>query len=300
MFIHAVFHRPHTKPCSICSIFETAETRQWLVEQNVSTCRYNGMESSTNMVILDIKMLSGFVPDPQSLQSVSCCFFPSRKYSSSIVHVNCWCCSDVVIVPNIIFFTAQRCFASESGWSEGRPCHCLLGGGKKTFTFTGDQQCRHRLRLVLLLQQLPQNIPIFHTLALIQEIPVQNLKPAIVKIYDYYQPSKSDALPCHPSITFLRNIDIKIVEKIQLDYLNVLIDTVAHEWMKLYIEGWFCRLKDDKDPDDVLFCWTLTLTFFSGDQAETEYVFSCASGSSLFLYTQTMWHLSRCIYKQDN
>lgn len=131
MFIHAVFHRPHTKPCSICSIFETARTRQWLVKQNVSTCRYNGMESSTNMVILDIKMLSGFVPDPQSLQSVSCCFFPSRKYSSSIVHVNCWCCSDVVIVPNIIFFTAQRCFASQSGWSEGRPCHCLLGGGKK-------------------------------------------------------------------------------------------------------------------------------------------------------------------------
>lgn len=217
MFIHVVFHRPHTKPCSICSIFETAETRQWLVEQNVSTCRYNGMESSTNMVILDIKMLSGFVPDPQSLQSVSCCcFFPSRKYSSSSVHVNCWCCSDVVIVPNIIFFTAQRCFASESGWSEGRPCHCLLGGGKKTFTFTGDQQCRHRFRLVLLLQQLPQNIPIFHTLDLIQEIPVQNLKPAIVKIYDYYQPSKSDALPCHPFITFLGKLTLRLWKRFNL------------------------------------------------------------------------------------
>lgn len=69
----------------------------------------------------------------------------------------------------------------------------------------------------------------FHTLGLIQEIPVQNLKPAIVKIYDYYQPSKSDTLPCQPSITFLRNIDIKTVAKVWLDYLNVLIDTVAHE-----------------------------------------------------------------------
>lgn len=102
----------------------------WL-QQNISTCRYNGTESSTNMVILDIKMLSGFVPDPQSLQRVSCCCISSGKYSSGIVHVNWWCCSDVLIVPNTIFFTAQRCFASESGWSEGRPCHCLLGGGKK-------------------------------------------------------------------------------------------------------------------------------------------------------------------------
>lgn len=69
----------------------------------------------------------------------------------------------------------------------------------------------------------------FHTLGLIQEISVQNLKPAIVKIYDYYQPSKSVILPCHPSITFLTNVDIKIVEKVWLDYLNVLIDTVARE-----------------------------------------------------------------------
>lgn len=33
--------------------------------------RYSGKERSTNMVILDIKMLSGFVPDPQSLGLVS-------------------------------------------------------------------------------------------------------------------------------------------------------------------------------------------------------------------------------------
>ncbi|XP_075891994.1 alpha-2-macroglobulin-like [Nelusetta ayraudi] len=89
---------------------------------------YNGMESSTNMVILDIKMLSGFVPDPQSLQSLRGALQVNRV----------------------------------------------------------DQKDDH---VIVYLGELPQNIPIFHTLDLIQEIPVQNLKPAIVKIYDYYQPS---------------------------------------------------------------------------------------------------------------
>lgn len=40
-------------------------------------------------------------------------------------------------------------------------------------------------------QQLLKDIPINHTLDLIQETPVQNLKPALVKIYDYYQPSRT-------------------------------------------------------------------------------------------------------------
>lgn len=33
--------------------------------------RYSGNDSPTNMVILDIKMLSGFVPDPESVKMVS-------------------------------------------------------------------------------------------------------------------------------------------------------------------------------------------------------------------------------------
>ncbi|XP_031698191.1 ovostatin-like, partial [Anarrhichthys ocellatus] len=33
------------------------------------TVEYSGKEISTNMVILDIKMLSGFVPDPESLSA---------------------------------------------------------------------------------------------------------------------------------------------------------------------------------------------------------------------------------------
>uniref|UniRef100_A0A673Y062 Alpha-2-macroglobulin-like n=1 Tax=Salmo trutta TaxID=8032 RepID=A0A673Y062_SALTR len=68
---------------------------------------YNGKELTTNMIIVDLKMLSGFAPDPESL---------------------------------------------------GR---------------------------------LPSLLPFNHTLDIIQELPVQNLKPAVVKIYDYYQPSKT-------------------------------------------------------------------------------------------------------------
>uniref|UniRef100_A0A8C8CJP2 Uncharacterized protein n=1 Tax=Oncorhynchus tshawytscha TaxID=74940 RepID=A0A8C8CJP2_ONCTS len=37
--------------------------------------------------------------------------------------------------------------------------------------------------------RLPSLLPLKHTLDIIQELPVQNLKPAVVKIYDYYQPS---------------------------------------------------------------------------------------------------------------
>lgn len=43
---------------------------------------------------------------------------------------------------------------------------------------------------------------------------------------------------------------------------------------------------NDKDPADVL-----PNCLFSGDQAETEYTFSCAAGNSLFLYTETLWHM---------
>lgn len=39
-------------------------------------------------------------------------------------------------------------------------------------------------------QQLTSLFPFHITLDIIQEFPVQNLKPAVVKIYDYYQPSK--------------------------------------------------------------------------------------------------------------
>uniref|UniRef100_A0A8P4K8M8 Alpha-2-macroglobulin n=1 Tax=Dicentrarchus labrax TaxID=13489 RepID=A0A8P4K8M8_DICLA len=91
------------------------------------TLKYSGKENTTNMVILDIKILSGFVPDPESLKRVS-----------------------ALLVDRV----------------EQKEDHVLV-----------------------YIQELPKDIPINHSLELIQELPVQNLKPAVVKIYDYYQPS---------------------------------------------------------------------------------------------------------------
>uniref|UniRef100_A0A8C8CQ92 Alpha-2-macroglobulin-like n=1 Tax=Oncorhynchus tshawytscha TaxID=74940 RepID=A0A8C8CQ92_ONCTS len=78
---------------------------------------YSGKELTTNMIIVDLKMLSGFAPDPDSLERV-------------------------------------------------------------------------RFFVITYFYGLPSLLPLKHTLDIIQELPVQNLKPAVVKIYDYYQPSK--------------------------------------------------------------------------------------------------------------
>uniref|UniRef100_A0A671UDQ6 Alpha-2-macroglobulin bait region domain-containing protein n=1 Tax=Sparus aurata TaxID=8175 RepID=A0A671UDQ6_SPAAU len=92
---------------------------------------YSGKESTTNMVILDIKMLSGFVPDPKSLKRVS-----------------------ALLVDRV------------------------------------EQKEDH----ILVYLQRVRDIHINHLLEIVQEHPVQNMKPAVVKIYDYYQTSKSDTL----------------------------------------------------------------------------------------------------------
>uniref|UniRef100_A0AAZ1XGP0 Alpha-2-macroglobulin domain-containing protein n=1 Tax=Oreochromis aureus TaxID=47969 RepID=A0AAZ1XGP0_OREAU len=87
-------------------------------------------EKTTNMVILDIKMLSGFSPDPESLKSLKRGLLVSRV--------------------------------------EQKEDHVLV-----------------------YLEELPKDTPINHSLDIIQELPVDNLKPAVVKIYDYYQPGPS-------------------------------------------------------------------------------------------------------------
>nr|XP_061781462.1 alpha-2-macroglobulin-like [Nerophis lumbriciformis] len=89
---------------------------------------YSGKESTTNMVILEINLLSGFKAQPQSLQ----------KLKGSLL--------------------VDRVEEKE------------------------DQ-------VLVYLNELPKDIPINHSLELVQDIPVQGLKPAVVKIYDYYQTS---------------------------------------------------------------------------------------------------------------
>lgn len=52
--------------------------------------------------------------------------------------------------------------------------------------------CPHTLLTTLcaFCPQFPSHVPINHNLDILQDIEVENLKPAVVKIYDYYQPSK--------------------------------------------------------------------------------------------------------------
>ncbi|XP_038129376.1 alpha-2-macroglobulin-like isoform X2 [Cyprinodon tularosa] len=90
--------------------------------------RYSGSENFTNMVILDISLLSGFEPDPVSLTNLEGALLVDR-----VEHQN----SHVVVY----------------------------------------------------LKELMKDVPIHHNLVLLQRIPVQNLKPAVIALYDYYQPT---------------------------------------------------------------------------------------------------------------
>uniref|UniRef100_H3BZU7 Alpha-2-macroglobulin-like n=1 Tax=Tetraodon nigroviridis TaxID=99883 RepID=H3BZU7_TETNG len=90
--------------------------------------QYSGKDITTNMVILDVKMLSGFVPDPESVKSLRGALFVDRVEEKEE-------------------------------------------------------------RVLVYIGELLKDIPIIHTLSLTQVVPVENLKPALVRVYDYYQPS---------------------------------------------------------------------------------------------------------------
>ncbi|XP_007236950.3 alpha-2-macroglobulin [Astyanax mexicanus] len=89
------------------------------------TVKYNGKLNSTNMVIVDIKILSGFTGDPNEL-----------RHSSLVERV------------------------------ESNNDHVLM-----------------------YLKKVPTNSPVHYQLHIKQVLPVKNLKPAVIKVYDYYQPS---------------------------------------------------------------------------------------------------------------
>ncbi|KAL6471076.1 hypothetical protein MHYP_G00197260 [Metynnis hypsauchen] len=89
------------------------------------TVIYNGTLNSTNMVIVDIKVLSGFTADPSALK----CMGPVER-------------------------------------SEFKDDH-----------------------IIMYIKEVPRNIPMNCQLYLKQVLPVKNLKPAVIKVYDYYQTS---------------------------------------------------------------------------------------------------------------
>ncbi|KAL7831786.1 hypothetical protein AOLI_G00293340 [Acnodon oligacanthus] len=89
------------------------------------TVIYNGTLNSTNMVIVDIKILSGFTADPSAL-----------KYMALV----------------------ER--------AESKDDH-----------------------IIMYVKEVPRNIPMNYRLRLTQVLRVKNLKPAVIKVYDYYQTS---------------------------------------------------------------------------------------------------------------
>ncbi|XP_048017393.1 alpha-2-macroglobulin-like [Megalobrama amblycephala] len=94
------------------------------------TVKYDGPQARTNMVIVDIKLLSGFTADTSMLE-------PQSTSSESLV---------------------ERV----------------------------DSKDDH---VIVYLKEVPKNIAVSHQLQLKQILPVKNLKPAVIKVYDYYQTS---------------------------------------------------------------------------------------------------------------
>ncbi|XP_076831915.1 alpha-2-macroglobulin-like [Brachyhypopomus gauderio] len=92
----------------------------------IFTVIYNGMLPSTNMVIVDIKLLSGFTADPSELKQK---------------------------------FLVERVDSKED-------------------------------HILVYLKEVPRNIPVSYWLHIKQVLEVQNLMPAVIKVYDYYQTSE--------------------------------------------------------------------------------------------------------------
>uniref|UniRef100_A0A8B9KEV8 Alpha-2-macroglobulin-like n=1 Tax=Astyanax mexicanus TaxID=7994 RepID=A0A8B9KEV8_ASTMX len=60
--------------------------------------------------------------------------------------------------------------------------------------FTADEKrfyCMFTVLCLMCVHQVPTNSPVHYQLHIKQVLPVKNLKPAVIKVYDYYQPSKS-------------------------------------------------------------------------------------------------------------
>ncbi|XP_051534785.1 alpha-2-macroglobulin-P-like [Myxocyprinus asiaticus] len=95
------------------------------------TVKYDGSQTKTNMVIVDIKLLSGFTADTSLLGNPA-----KRMYAPLVERV------------------------------DSKDDHVLV-----------------------YLKEVEKSIPMNYQIQLKQVVPVQNLKPAVIKVYDYYQTS---------------------------------------------------------------------------------------------------------------
>ncbi|XP_051985118.1 alpha-2-macroglobulin-like protein 1 [Xyrauchen texanus] len=104
------------------------------------TVKYIGTQSNTNMVIVDIKLLSGFTADPST-------FTPPNSFVPIVERVD----------------------------------------------YAGDH-------VIVYLKTVPKGVPLTFRLQLTRAFQVKNIKPAVIKVYDYYEPSDQSettyASPC--------------------------------------------------------------------------------------------------------
>lgn len=135
------------------------------------------------MVILDIKMLSGFIPEPESLKKVSYHSNLNRNGFHMLMND----------LTHYRFPAAQKPLFIEPCWTDQRSCPCVHTTGE------GNLRVRNIRRGTLKIwywwwclsfsQQLMKDKPHELNLEVLMDLTVKNLKPAVVKIYDYYQPS---------------------------------------------------------------------------------------------------------------
>ncbi|XP_073779713.1 alpha-2-macroglobulin isoform X4 [Danio rerio] len=104
------------------------------------TIKYSGTQTRTNMVIVDIKLLSGFTADTSMLA------IPPHMYALLVERV--------------------------------------------------DSEDDH---IMVYLKEVPKNSPQLYTIQMKQAFPVRSLRPAVIKVYDYYQTSdQSETLYSSP------------------------------------------------------------------------------------------------------
>ncbi|XP_037402273.1 alpha-2-macroglobulin-like isoform X2 [Pygocentrus nattereri] len=118
------------------------------------TVKYNGELNSTNMAIVDIKILSGFTADPSDVSRFE------RLINNLLFPCLINTCREVII----LFFQLKNRLLVERV----------------------DTKDDH---VIMYMKEVPKNSPMNYQLRLKQVLPVKNLKPAVIKVYDYYQTS---------------------------------------------------------------------------------------------------------------
>ncbi|XP_039541686.1 alpha-2-macroglobulin-like protein 1 [Pimephales promelas] len=67
----------------------------------------------------------------------------------------------------------------------------LLGSSPQTFAPLVERVDAEDDGVIVYLKEVPKGVPMSYTLQLNQVLAVENLKPAVIKVYDYYQTSDS-------------------------------------------------------------------------------------------------------------